>query len=277
MLSQQDESVYVLRARGIFRREKRTPLVGDHVLCTPGQGEEHGWIDDILPRSSQCLRPPVANVEQLVMVVAPTPQPDLLLIDRLMVWALRAGIEPILCVNKLDCDEALGEVISAQYTSSGIRVFSVSAVTGEGINVLRAALSHRISCFAGQSAVGKSSLLNALYGLQLPTGDLSRIARGRHTTRHARLLRCGDALVVDTPGFSLLELWEDLEPEALCAYYPEFGAQGTRCRFQPCLHDHEPGCAVREAAGHGELNPLRLERYQMLLAEIREHWRRRYD
>lgn len=277
VLSQKDETEYVLRARGIFRREKRTPLVGDHVLCTPGRGKEHGWIDDILPRTSECLRPPVANVEQLVMVVAPSPQPDLLLIDRLTVWALRAGIEPILCVNKLDCDKALGEVLCAQYKSSGIRVLLVSAATGEGIEALRSVLSQRISCFAGQSAVGKSSLINALYGLQLPTGDLSRMERGRHTTRHARLLRCGDALVVDTPGFSLLELWEDLEPEALGAYYPEFGIYGARCRFQPCFHDREPGCAVREAAEHSELSPLRLERYQTLLAEVREHWRRRYD
>ena len=272
-----DGAEYVLRARGVFRREKRTPLVGDRVLCTPGAGEIHGWIDDILPRTSECLRPPVANVEWMVLVVAPAPPPDLLLVDRLLVWARRAGIVPLLCVNKADLDEGLGETVCAQYRASGVDALVISAVTGQGIEALRARLAGRVSCFAGQSAVGKSSLLNALYGLELPTGGLSRrIERGRHTTRHARLLRCGDALVVDTPGFSLLELWHSLPPEELAHYYPEFDAYAADCRFQPCLHDREPGCAVREAAEGGALSAERLARYRALLSEVREQWRGRY-
>jgi len=268
-----DGTEYVLRARGVFRREKRSPLVGDRVLCTPGIGEAHGWIDDILPRSSECLRPPVANVEVMALVVAPTPPPDLLLVDRLLVWARRAGIEPLLCANKADVDGDLVEALCAQYQASGVEAMVISAVTGLGLEALRGRLARRVSCFAGQSAVGKSSLLNALYGLELPTGGLSRrIERGRHTTRHARLLRCGDALVVDTPGFSLLELWAALPPEELCYYYPEFDAFAPNCRFQPCLHDREPGCAVRK-----EIHPERLERYRVLLNEVREQWRGRYD
>ena len=268
---------YVLRARGVFRREKRTPLVGDRVLCTPGEGEAHGWIDDILPRSSECLRPPVANVERMALVVAPAPPPDLLLVDRLLVWARRAGIEPLLCANKADLHEGLGGELCAQYRACGVDALVVSAATGLGVDALRGRLAGRVSCFAGQSAVGKSSLLNALYGLELPTGGLSRrIERGRHTTRHARLLRCGDALVVDTPGFSLLELWNALPPGELCHYYPEFDAYAPDCRFQPCLHDREPGCAVSEAAGRGALSAERLERYRVLLNEVREQWRGRY-
>ena len=270
-----DGAEYVLRARGIFRREKRVPLVGDRVLCTPGAGEAHGWIDDILPRTSECLRPPVANVEVMTLVVAPAPSPDLLLVDRLLVWARRAGIEPLLCANKADVDGQLGEALCVQYRASGVDAMTVSAATGLGLEALRRRLARRVSCLAGQSAVGKSSLLNALYGLALPTGELSRrIERGRHTTRHARLLRCGDALVVDTPGFSLLELWAALPPEELCHYYPEFDAYAPDCRFQPCLHDREPGCAVREASA---LHPQRLERYRVLLNEVREQWRARYD
>lgn len=273
-----DGAENVLRARGVFRREKRTPLVGDRVLCTPGEGEVHGWIDDILPRASECLRPSVANVERMALVVAPSPPPDLLLMDRLLVWARRAGIEPLLCVNKADVDDDLGEELCAQYRPSGVEALVVSAVTGRGVEELRGRLAGRVSCFAGQSAVGKSSLLNALYGLELPTGELSRrIERGRHTTRHARLLRCGDALVVDTPGFSLLELWAALPPEELCHYYPEFDDYAAGCRFQPCLHDREPGCAVREAAERGSLHPERLARYRVLLNEVREQWRGRYD
>ncbi len=277
VLSRADDREYVLRARGIFRREKRTPLVGDRILCTPGKGEEHGWIDDILPRSSECLRPPVANVAQMVLVVAPVPQPDLLLADRLIVWARRAGVRPILCVNKTDSDGALGDVVMAQYAPSGIDVVAVSAHSGAGIDALHSRLAGCVTCFAGQSAVGKSSLLNALYGLSLPIGEVSRIDRGRHTTRHARLLRCGDALVVDTPGFSLLELWENLPPEELRLYYPEYDGHAADCRFQPCLHDREPGCGVAEAVRTGALHPERWARYRVLLGEVRTHWRERYD
>ncbi|MDR3051909.1 MAG: ribosome small subunit-dependent GTPase A [Oscillospiraceae bacterium] len=269
---------HVLRAKGVFRREGRTPLVGDRVRCTPGEGEAHGWIDDILPRTSACLRPPVANVDQMVLVVAAAPQPDWLLTDRLLIWARRAGIAPLLCVNKADCGDDVPRRMQAQYGAAGLNVLVASARDGRGIPALRQCLAGRISCFAGQSAVGKSSLLNALFGLQLPTGALSqRTARGRHTTRHAQLLRCGDALVVDTPGFSLLELWDTLPPEELCAYYPEYEAQAAQCRFQPCLHDREPGCAVRAAVGDGRLSPDRWARYRDLLREVRAHWRERYD
>jgi len=210
----------------------------------------------------------------MALVVAPSPAPDLLLVDRLFVWARRAGIEPLLCVNKIDMDGEFCDEIVSQYGASEVTALKVSAVAGTGIQELRARLTGRVSCFAGQSAVGKSSLLNALYGLDLPIGALSRkIDRGRHTTRHARLMRCGDALVVDTPGFSLLELWEALPPEELCHYYPEFDAYAPRCRFQPCQHDREPGCAVRS----GPIHPMRLERYRELLREVRGQWRGRYD
>ena len=267
----------VLRARGIFRREGRTPMVGDRVLCTPGQGEEHGWLEDILPRTSECLRPPVANITLMVMVLAPSPQPDWLLLDRLLVWVRRAGIVPLLVLNKADQEASWAMQAVADYRACGLEVLSVSAHSGEGIAGLRARLAGSITCFAGQSAVGKSSLLNALYGLALPTGALSRrTERGRHTTRHAQLLRCGDALVVDTPGFSLLELWEALPPEALCTYYPEFDAYAGDCRFQPCLHDSEPGCAVQAAVRRGALPASRWTRYRQLLQDVRTQWKGRY-
>ncbi len=273
-----DRQEHVLRARGIFRREKRAPMVGDHVLCTPGEGEQHGWIEDILPRRNACLRPPVANVDQLLLVIAPSPQPDWLLIDKLLVWARRAGIAPMLAVNKADVDSALAAQVAVQYAGTDIPVYPVSAKTGVGITALKAALTDKVTCLAGQSAVGKSSLLNALFGLRLATGGLSRkVERGKHTTRHAELMRCENALVVDTPGFSLLELWEKLPPEELCSYYPEYGALAGQCRFQPCQHDREPDCAVQEAVGQGALSLARWQRYRALLDEVRIQWRGRYD
>ena len=268
---------YVLRARGRFRREKVTPLVGDRVLFTPGQGEERGWVDEILPRSSVSLRPPVANITLQVLVVAPEPQPDLLLIDRMLVYANQSGFSTVLCVNKYDLDPGLPANIAGQYKEAGLDVYSVSAKTGEGLDVLGDRMRGELSCMAGQSAVGKSTLLNALLGLSLKTGGLSeKIRRGRHTTRHAELIESGGLTVLDTPGFSLLGLDATIEPEQLQDWYPEYVPLSKDCRFQPCLHDKEPDCAVREAVQAHKLDAARYERYRTLLGEVRETWQNRY-
>lgn len=273
-----DGMEYVLRARGILRKKHMTPLVGDWVEFTPGHGEEHGWLEDIEPRVSQSLRPPVANVELLLLVLAPVPEPDLLLIDRLIVRALAGGMQPLLLVNKSDVDASLFERIQSQYRGTPLEVISVCAKTGEGLDAVRERMRSRITCFAGQSAVGKSSLINALFGLNLETGGLSRkTERGRHTTRHAELLFIGDMRLMDTPGFSLLALEEQLPPERLREYYPEYEAYAADCRFNPCMHDREPGCAVRAAVEAGALSGARHERYRTLLGEVKATWRNRYD
>lgn len=268
---------YVLRARGRFRREGMTPLVGDNVLFTPGQGEEHGWIDEILPRMSQSLRPPVANISLQILVVAPEPVPDLLLIDRMLVYAGQSGFAAVLCVNKCDLDAQVAPVLEKQYAASGTAVLATSARTGDGLDALRARMQGEVSCMAGQSAVGKSTLLNALLGTQLQTGGLSeKIRRGKHTTRHAELIETGGLTVLDTPGFSLLSLDPGMEPETLQDWYPEYAALSAGCRFQPCLHDSEPDCAVRAAVEDGVLSVARYERYRTLLGEVREAWSNRY-
>lgn len=268
---------YVLRARGRFRREGLTPLVGDRVLFTPGQVEEHGWIDEILPRSTESLRPPVANVSLMVLVVAPLPAPDLLLTDRLLVRAGQSGYRALLCVNKSDLDPGLAPVLAGQYRGSGTQVLATSAKEGLGLSALREMMRGEISCMAGQSAVGKSTLLNALLDLDLKTGRLSeRIGRGRHTTRHAELLEKNGLAVLDTPGFSLLTLQDGMEPETLREWYPEYVALQDECRFQPCLHDREPGCAVTRAISEGRLSTARHERYRQLLDEVRQAWKNRY-
>lgn len=272
-----DGAEYILRARGRFRREHKTPLVGDRVTFTPGTGEEHGWLDEILPRVSECLRPPAANVSLLVLVCAPEPQPDLLLLDRLLIRAARENMKALLVVNKCDLAPTLADELAGQYARAGLPVLAVSARSGAGLEALHAQMKGELCCMCGQSAVGKSTLLNALCGLSLKTGGLSeKIHRGRHTTRHAELIEREGLAVLDTPGFSLLELEENMEPETLREWYPEFAPYEGRCRFEPCLHDREPGCAVHAAVQTGALSPERYERYRQLLAGVRENWKNRY-
>ena len=277
VLCDEDGREYTLRAQKKLRHQKLTPMVGDRVRFTPGQGEEDGWLEEILPRRSMLVRPSVANVDMLMLVVASVPAPDLLLCDKLILRATQGSMTPAICVNKIDLGDGLAQQIEAEYAGTQLRVFSVSAHTGEGVGALREAMRGRVTCLAGQSAVGKSSLLNALFGLSLETGGLSRkTERGRHTTRRAEMMALVGMFVLATPGFSLLELEAAIEPEAFAQLYPEYNALAGACRFQPCLHDREPGCAVHAAVDRGELSAARWARYRELLGEVREKWKGRY-
>lgn len=268
---------FVLRAKKKFRRQRITPLVGDMVLFTPGEGEEHGWLEEIYPRTSECLRPPVANISLLVLVAAAAPAPDWLLIDKLLLGARMQGMRALLVMNKCDLGREAAETAVRDYAKADIEVLCVSAERGEGLHELRERLRGETVCFAGQSGVGKSTLLNALLGLHLETGEISRIERGRHTTRHASLIVLGDIRVMDTPGFSLLEFEQVMDPVELMDYYPEFASCEGQCRFQPCYHASEPGCVVRAAAENGKISAARLARYRELLEKTRQLWRERYD
>ncbi|MFH1513390.1 MAG: ribosome small subunit-dependent GTPase A, partial [Bacillota bacterium] len=191
--------VYTLRARGVFRRQKITPLIGDAVTFTPVEGEEEGWIDQILPRQNVMIRPPVANVTCLMIVVSPKPKPDLLLVDSLLVEARRQRITPVLVINKSDLEPALCEAIRGEYENTGDPVMIVSAKHRQGLAELEALLRRGICCFAGQSGVGKSTLVTAMTGMQLGTGEISKkIGRGKHTTRHTELLIHNGFQVLDT-------------------------------------------------------------------------------
>ena len=172
---------YTVRCKKKFRHERITPMVGDEVLFSPGQGEEHGWLEQILPRSTECLRPPVANVTRLVIVIAPVPKPDMILVDRQISRANSQGMDVLVVVTKHDLDPELPKQIETEYRTAGIPVISVSAKDGTGLETLRKTLADRkLSCFTGQSGAGKSTLLNALLGLELETGDISRkIERGK--------------------------------------------------------------------------------------------------
>ena len=273
-------TVQTLRAQGKLRREHQKPKVGDVVEMTPGNDDEHGWILSIAPRRNQLTRPPVANIDVIVVVVAAaTPDPDLLLADRLLVTARRAGIDVQLVVNKRDLAPETAERICRQYAGAGVDPIALSAAAGgEDVARLRQALAGRTHALAGQSGAGKSTLINALYGFQRETGELShRIERGRNTTRHAELIPLPEGgMVLDTPGFSLLE-GEVFDPVELKECWPEFAPYEGRCFFQPCYHDREPRCPVIEAAANGEIDPERHARYRDLLSELKTEWRNRYD
>lgn len=270
--------VHVLRAKGKFRKQHITPTVGDQIRLTPAFGDEHGWVEEILPRQNLLIRPPVANIRYILLVIAPEPQPDFSLVDTMLIMATRQSIQPALIVNKCDLDESLFETVRQEYGALDMPILQVSAKTGQGVEELRGLLRQGICCFAGQSGVGKSTLLSAVTGLELKTGEISKkISRGKHTTRHAELMFEGDYQVLDTPGFSLLELWSGMEPIELKNYYPDFAPYEGQCRFSPCYHYAEPGCAVLEAAKDGKLGQERLKRYHQLLDKVREAWRNRYD
>ena len=272
-------TVHTLRAQGKIRRERLKPKTGDRVEMTPGDDEEHGWILKILPRRNELVRPPVANIDLICIVVAAaTPDPDLLLTDRLMLNARRAGIDVRLVINKSDLDPENARQIAEQYRGAGVEPMMVSAGKGEGVEALRELLRGKVHALAGQSGAGKSTLINALYGLKLETGDLSRkIERGKNTTRHSELIPVeGGGMVLDTPGFSLLETGL-LDPNELQAFYPEFVPYQGQCFFSPCAHVTEPKCAVRAAVAAGEISEKRHERYAALLEETKIRWRERYD
>ena len=274
-IEEEPGNVFTCRAQKKLRKVA-APLPGDRVRFSPGSEDGDGWIEEILPRKNALIRPAVANVDILALVIAPVPEPDMQLIERLLLSAAVEQVRPILIVNKQDLDERMALRIRKEYAGSPLEVFETSATEGKGIIQLREVLEGQTACFAGQSAVGKSSLLNVLCGFSLETGGLSRkTERGRHTTRRAELMTAGKLRIIDTPGFSLLDVLE-LDPAEMPGFYPEYESLTGGCRFRPCMHDREPGCAVRAAVEEGRLNRIRYERYRLLLNEVRETWKERY-
>lgn len=267
---------FTLRCKGKFRKMHITPMVGDVIDFSPGEGEQHGWVEDIKPRKTLFIRPPVANVELMMIVCASAPAPDKLLIDKLMLNAFKQGLTPLIVVNKCDEGDRFYKEICEEYAHSGAHVYSVSALDGMGIASLQEAIQGRITCFAGQSGVGKSTLINALTGMTLKTGRISeKIKRGKHTTRHAELIEINGLKVLDTPGFSLLEMDEVMDPASLQVYYEELEPYQGKCKFSVCYHDTEPGCSVIEAERAGKINAERMARYRSILALLKQQWRDR--
>ena len=255
-------------ARGKLRRQKIKPMVGDNVSITIPEGcTKDGAIESISPRCTYLLRPPVANVNQVAVVLATaSPLPDLFVIDKLIVQAEKKGIEPIICVNKTDIAE--GEDIIKIYKKAGYKVFPLSAAKGEGVRNLSLALDGKITAFAGNSGVGKSSILREL-GFDAPVGSVSRIERGKHTTRHVELFPLPNGgFVIDTPGFSLLDL-EDISKHELATYFRDFDLK-EECAFRDCNHLGSDGCAIVKALEKGHIAASRYESYQKLYNILKE-------
>lgn len=273
------EEEHICRARGRFRVRGDKPMVGDYVTFEESTELKEGYLINIHDRQNQLQRPEVSNVDTLLIVTAPkSPAADLLLMDRLLINAVQMGMDVVFCVNKMDLDADGAQAILDQYRHIENRLIT-STITGEGVKELEAHCTGHTVCFAGQSGVGKSSLLNSILpDASLEVGDVSRkISRGKHTTRHAQLLPFRDGgYLVDTPGFSLLDL-PLMEPEKLKEFYPDFADYEGDCRFNGCLHHKEPGCAVKQSIKDGHLHDGRHQRYMTLLEEMTERWKHRYQ
>jgi len=259
------EGLTECRARGRFRLDKDTPLVGDRVEFSPTE-PGRGYLISILPRKNSFIRPPVANIEKMVIVAsAAIPVTDPFLIDRMTAIAYKNGCESIICINKCDLDPA--KRLYDIYSAAGFLTVRTSAETGEGLPELRELISDSISAFTGNSGVGKSSILNELDpGFQISVGDISRkLGRGRHTTRHVELykLSCG-AIIADTPGFSAFDTDRLAAKEDLAELFPDFAPFLGACRFHDCAHIKEPDCAVLEAMEAGALQKTRHSSYVRL-------------
>lgn len=281
------------RLRGRFRIKKQKVLVGDRVTIIP-LDESGGVIEELLPRRNELIRPPVANVDVALIVLAvKEPDPDLFLLDRMLVLVENAGVKPVICCNKIDLigndteraeqnltGDQIYELLDLDwlkvYRDAGYSTVAVSAKQKTGIKFLKSLMVGRISLLAGPSGVGKSSLLNAMQpGFSLKTGTISKkLKRGRHVTRHVELLTLDEGgLVADTPGFSSSYL-PQMHREELQEYFPEINKLRLGCRFKLCLHFKEPDCAVKSALESGKIASFRYQHYLDFLQEIIDQERR---
>ncbi|OJV64733.1 MAG: ribosome small subunit-dependent GTPase A [Clostridiales bacterium 38-18] len=271
-------ALYECKARGKFKNEKVTPMVGDHVgISIYDEEKQLGVIEEIMARKNSLVRPAVSNVDQAIIVFSiKNPDPNLMLLDKMIVLAEHAGLDVILCFNKSDLDVDYDfDQFSRIYTRAGYRVINTCAIKRLGIDALLEILRDKISVFSGPSGVGKSSLLNAIEDFAVETGEVSeKIKRGRHTTRHSELFEIQNGgIIVDTPGFTSLSL-ADVEPEILGDYFPEFRIPAESCRFDNCSHINEPECGVKEAIENKLIESVRYDAYLYIYKEITEQKRR---
>lgn len=274
--------VYECKAKGVFRNRKVKPLVGDRVeIQVIDEAEYKGNMEEILPRTSELIRPAVANVDQaMVIFAAAKPKPNLSLLDRFLISMEQKEVPSIICFNKIDeASEEELQRLKEIYGGCGSGLLFISARYEQGVEEIRDLLRGKTTTVAGPSGVGKSTLINLLVpDAEMETGQISqKIDRGKHTTRHSELFRVEeDSYIFDTPGFSSLELM-GLEKEELRYYFPEFAPYEGSCRFQGCVHGQEPGCAVKEAVEQGKISRERYESYRLLFGELQEKEKRRYN
>lgn len=270
-----DGTVIECKARGIFRKEKITPIVGDRVKIIISENNK-GVIDDILPRKSQLERPMVANVDQAFIVFAlRKPDINLMLLDKLLILAEHHNLKAIICLNKSDLDtEDYFEEIGNTYRRIGYEVIRTNAKTGEGLELLKGFLENKISVFVGPSGVGKSTIFNKIQDkVKMETGVLSaKIDRGKHTTRHAELIEISEgSFIVDTPGFSSMDI-NFVKPEDLQYAFKDFEEHLNKCKFTSCLHHKEMDCRIKDEVEKGNIVKERYDTYIYLLQELQKDY-----
>ena len=267
------DEIYECKARGVFRKENLSPLVGDKVSISINENAEN-TIDEIMPRKNALTRPPVVNIDNLIIVVSTVePKPSTLVIDKLIAVAEHKNIEPIIVVTKSDLASA--QEIFDIYTLAGFKTIIVSNETKDGVDEVKTVLKDKISALTGNSGVGKTSLLNNLdETLALKTAQISKkLGRGRHTTRQAELYRVCDGFVVDTPGFSSFEIDKSdiILKDELAYCFRDFSDYIEKCKFYPsCTHSADKGCAVVEAVNEGKISKSRHNSYVQLYNEVKD-------
>lgn len=269
------DTIYETRARGLFRHQDLKPLVGDNVEF---EVEENslGYITKILERKNFLKRPPVANVDAvLILIAAKSPSPNTLLIDKVIAEYERENLEIIIGINKIDLDEEAGNKLYETYKKSGFKTFKISLKNSIGIEELHEYLLNKTIALSGVSAAGKSTLINKLIRGELKTGEISKkLNRGRHTTRHTEIFSGKNIYLFDTPGFSNYEL--TCPSEDLKNYFREFIKFGP-CNFNNCNHIHEPKCIIREKVEEGKIDRQRYENYKNLYLELKEKEKNKYS
>lgn len=272
-----DHQIIQCHARGKFRKDEIKPLVGDFVEYEV-EGDNDGYVMNVLPRHNCLVRPPICNVDQ-ALIVSSCKEPDFssILLDKFLLVIEHLGIEPIIIISKMDLDEdeSVKQYVK-DYRRAGYRVYEISSKDNHGLEELKTVFKDKVSVITGQSGVGKSSFLNALdINLKLETNEISKsLGRGKHTTRHVELLKMYGGYLGDTPGFSSLEL--EMTPEELAVAYHDFAQFSHECKFRGCLHDSEPNCGVKKAVEDGKISKERYEHYLMNLQDVKKKEERKY-